>query len=169
METLEQFKSTDLYQRMLNHFDYVVEDMATEDGQFFDETRRQGLVSWTSLDIFYRIWLVEQGCKQGTKILDFGAGPNLLSKWFDIYAVDKDVWKEMVDLGWSGILIPEEFGGSGLGLIEATAILEEVSFNGCNAGACHPHSWFSSFHRFGCGFSCELLWIRWVVSDHRRR
>jgi hypothetical protein len=94
METLEQFKSTDLYQRMLNHFDYVVEDMATEDGQFFDETRRQGLVSWTSLDIFYRIWLVEQGCKQGTKILDFGAGPNLLSKWFDIYAVDKDVWKE---------------------------------------------------------------------------
>ena len=55
MESLEQFKSTDLYQRMLNHFDYVVEDMATEDGQFFSETRRQGLVSWTSLDIFYSI------------------------------------------------------------------------------------------------------------------
>lgn len=93
MESLEQFKSTDLYQKMLDHFDHVVEDMATEDGSFFNETRRQGLVRWTSLDIFYRIWLVQQA-SQGQKILDFGAGPNLLSKWFDIYAVDKDIWKE---------------------------------------------------------------------------
>ena len=93
MESLEQFKSSDLYQKIIDHFDYVVEDVATEDGMFFTETRRQGLIRWTSLDVFYRIWLVQQASK-GQKILDFGAGPNLLSKWFDIYAVDKDVWKE---------------------------------------------------------------------------
>ncbi len=37
----------------------------------------------------------------------------------------KDVWKEMVELGWSGILIPEEYGGSDFGLTGICAILQE--------------------------------------------
>jgi len=37
----------------------------------------------------------------------------------------KDVWKEMVDLGWSGILIPEEYGGSDFGLTGICTILQE--------------------------------------------
>jgi hypothetical protein len=36
-----------------------------------------------------------------------------------------------------GALIPEEYGGSGLGITEAAAILEEVQRAGCNGGACH--------------------------------
>jgi acyl-CoA dehydrogenase len=43
----------------------------------------------------------------------------------------------MTSEGFLGALIPEEFGGSGLGLVEATAILQEVHKSGCNAGACH--------------------------------
>jgi acyl-CoA dehydrogenase len=39
--------------------------------------------------------------------------------------------------GFLGCLIPEEFGGSGLGLIAAAAILEEVQKSGCNGAACH--------------------------------
>ena len=39
---------------------------------------------------------------------------------------DKEVWKEMVDLGWSGILIPEEFGGSDFGLAGISVIMQEV-------------------------------------------
>ena len=39
---------------------------------------------------------------------------------------DKDVWKEMVELGWSGILIPEEFGGSDFGLAGISVIMQEV-------------------------------------------
>ena len=35
------------------------------------------------------------------------------------------------------MLIPEEYGGAGLKLSAATAILEEIHRNGCNAGACH--------------------------------
>ena len=35
------------------------------------------------------------------------------------------------------MLIPEEYGGSGLGLGAATAILEEIHRSGCNGGACH--------------------------------
>lgn len=39
--------------------------------------------------------------------------------------------------GFLAALIPEEFGGSGLGLGAATAILEEIQHSGCNGGACH--------------------------------
>ncbi len=39
--------------------------------------------------------------------------------------------------GFLAALIPEEFGGSGLGLSAAAAILEEIHSSGCNASACH--------------------------------
>ena len=39
---------------------------------------------------------------------------------------DKEVWKEMVELGWSGILIPEEFGGSDFGLAGISVIMQEI-------------------------------------------
>jgi acyl-CoA dehydrogenase len=39
--------------------------------------------------------------------------------------------------GWLGALIPEEYGGAGLGLTAASVILEEINAAGCNAGACH--------------------------------
>jgi alkylation response protein AidB-like acyl-CoA dehydrogenase len=39
--------------------------------------------------------------------------------------------------GFLSVLIPEEFGGSGLGLGAATAILEEIHRSGCNGAACH--------------------------------
>ena len=38
---------------------------------------------------------------------------------------DKEVWQEMVELGWSGILIPEEFGGSNFGLAGISVIMQE--------------------------------------------
>jgi len=39
--------------------------------------------------------------------------------------------------GFLSVLIPEEYGGSGLGLSAATAVLEEIHRSGCNGGACH--------------------------------
>ncbi len=39
--------------------------------------------------------------------------------------------------GWMAALIPAEYGGSGLGLTEASVIMEEVNFSGGNAGSCH--------------------------------
>jgi alkylation response protein AidB-like acyl-CoA dehydrogenase len=39
--------------------------------------------------------------------------------------------------GWLAALIPEEYGGSGLKLSAAAAILEEIQRAGCNGGACH--------------------------------
>ncbi|MEM9332193.1 MAG: acyl-CoA dehydrogenase family protein [Pseudomonadota bacterium] len=45
--------------------------------------------------------------------------------------------QEMTQAGFLGCLIPEEYGGAGLGLLEACAILEEISRRGAHAGACH--------------------------------
>ena len=39
--------------------------------------------------------------------------------------------------GWLSAMIPEEYGGSGLGLTEASVIMEEINRSGGNAGACH--------------------------------
>jgi acyl-CoA dehydrogenase len=39
--------------------------------------------------------------------------------------------------GWLAALIPEEYGGAGLGVTEASVILEEINRSGANSGACH--------------------------------
>ncbi len=43
----------------------------------------------------------------------------------------------LTEAGYLGALIPEEYGGAGLPLSAAAAILEEIQRAGCNAGACH--------------------------------
>ena len=45
--------------------------------------------------------------------------------------------KALTEAGWLAALIPEEFGGGGLGITEASVILEEVNRSGANSGACH--------------------------------
>lgn len=45
--------------------------------------------------------------------------------------------RALTEAGWLAALIPEEFGGAGLGLSAACAILEEIHAAGCNAAACH--------------------------------
>jgi acyl-CoA dehydrogenase len=43
----------------------------------------------------------------------------------------------LTEHGWLAALIPERFGGAGLGLTAASVILEEISASGANPGACH--------------------------------
>ena len=43
----------------------------------------------------------------------------------------------LTEHGWLAALIPEEFGGAGLGLTAGTVILEEINASGGNAAACH--------------------------------
>jgi acyl-CoA dehydrogenase len=43
----------------------------------------------------------------------------------------------LTDAGWLAALIPTEYGGGGLGVTEASVILEEVNRSGANSGACH--------------------------------
>src|SRR5881275_2342102 len=43
----------------------------------------------------------------------------------------------LTENGWLAALIPEEYGGAGLGLTAASVILEEINASGGNSGACH--------------------------------
>ncbi|WP_217578733.1 acyl-CoA dehydrogenase family protein [Mesorhizobium sp. GbtcB19] len=58
-------------------------------------------------------------------------------------ALDRDMTyprefvEALTEAGWLSILIPEEYGGSGLPLSAAAAVLEEIQRAGCNGGACH--------------------------------
>jgi acyl-CoA dehydrogenase len=49
----------------------------------------------------------------------------------------EDFVKALTDAGWLAALIPTEYGGSGLGLVEASVIMEEINRSGGNSGACH--------------------------------
>jgi acyl-CoA dehydrogenase len=45
--------------------------------------------------------------------------------------------RALTEAGFLSILIPESYGGSGLGVQAACAVLEEIHRSGCNGGACH--------------------------------
>ncbi|MDQ6628799.1 MAG: acyl-CoA/acyl-ACP dehydrogenase [Pseudomonadota bacterium] len=45
--------------------------------------------------------------------------------------------KALTDAGWLATLIPEAYGGAGLGLAEASVVMEEINRAGANSGACH--------------------------------
>ena len=45
--------------------------------------------------------------------------------------------KALTDAGWLAALIPEQYGGGGLSVTEASVILEEINRSGANSGACH--------------------------------
>jgi acyl-CoA dehydrogenase len=45
--------------------------------------------------------------------------------------------RELTEAGYLGVLIPEAYGGAGLGMREAAVILEEINRSGANGAACH--------------------------------
>ena len=47
----------------------------------------------------------------------------------DSVGFSRDVWQEMAQIGWAGILIPEEYGGAGMGLADLAVVLEAVGRN----------------------------------------
>ena len=49
----------------------------------------------------------------------------------------KEFVQALTQAGFLSVLIPEAYGGSGLGLAAATAVLEEIHRSGCNGGGCH--------------------------------
>jgi alkylation response protein AidB-like acyl-CoA dehydrogenase len=41
---------------------------------------------------------------------------------------DESSWKEMAELGWAGLALPEEWGGQGLGIVELAVLFEEMGY-----------------------------------------
>src|SRR3989442_13926981 len=48
------------------------------------------------------------------------------SLWDDPRGESEGLWKEMAQLGWLGLTLPEVHGGSGLGMVETAILLEEL-------------------------------------------
>ncbi|MCW5702374.1 MAG: acyl-CoA dehydrogenase family protein [Bradyrhizobium sp.] len=44
----------------------------------------------------------------------------------DATGFSRDLWKDFAEMGFTGLLVPEEFGGSGLGCVEAGVVMEEI-------------------------------------------
>ncbi|HET6551333.1 MAG TPA: acyl-CoA dehydrogenase family protein, partial [Solirubrobacter sp.] len=60
--------------------------------------------------------------------------------WRDVDAADaypEEFVSALTEAGWLAALIPERYGGGGLGVSQAAVILEEINRSGANAGACH--------------------------------
>ncbi|MAF49212.1 MAG: acyl-CoA dehydrogenase [Rhodospirillaceae bacterium] len=75
--------------------------------------------------------------RASVRSLSAGFPPEYWRELDDARAYPTEFVKSMTDAGFLGALIPEEYGGSGLGIAAAAAILEEVHSSGGNAAACH--------------------------------
>ena len=49
-----------------------------------------------------------------------------------------ELWQEMVELGWMGLVFPEEYGGSGMNFLDLAVLLEEIG------RSCLPGPFFST-------------------------
>src|SRR5712692_5032699 len=57
--------------------------------------------------------------------------------WDDPRGESDTMWKEMAQLGWLGLSLPEAYGGSGLGMVETAILLEELG-RAAYPGPCWP-------------------------------
>ena len=74
----------------------------------------------------------------------------------------------LVQGGWLAALIPEEYGGTGLGMLEASLILEEINHSGGNAAACHAQMYImGTLLRLGDGEQ-KRRWLPKIASGELR-
>ncbi len=73
-------------------------------------------------------------------------------------AYPTDFVRALTESGFLSVLIPEEYGGSGLGIAAAGAILEEIHRSGCNGAACHAQMYtMGTVLRHGSPAQKEML------------
>ena len=78
-----------------------------------------------------------QDIRDGVKSLCAQFPPEYHRKVDDDRAYPEEFVDALTREGWMAALIPEDYGGSGLGLVEASIIMEEINRAGGNSGACH--------------------------------
>lgn len=76
--------------------------------------------------------------------------------------------RALTEAGFLAALIPADYGGSGLGLAAAAAILEEVQRSGCNGGACHAQMYtMGTLLRHGSA-SQKARWLPAIAAGELR-
>ncbi|MGE0298810.1 MAG: acyl-CoA dehydrogenase family protein, partial [Pseudonocardia sp.] len=83
---------------------------------------------------------------EDTTVADIRAGVRQLCDrfgdeyWRGVDALDaypEEFVAALTEAGWLSVLVPEEYGGGGLGLVEASAVLGEINASGASSAACH--------------------------------
>jgi alkylation response protein AidB-like acyl-CoA dehydrogenase len=74
----------------------------------------------------------------------------------------------LTEAGFLGALIPEEFGGSGLGLSAAAAVLEEIHASGGNGGACHAQMYMMGTVLKHGSAAQKRLWLPQIAAGKIR-
>ncbi len=79
----------------------------------------------------------QEEIRQSVRKLCATFGPNYWAECDHDQAYPERFVQAMTDAGWLAALIPEEYGGAGLGVMEGAIILEEINRSGGNGAACH--------------------------------
>ena len=95
--------------------------------------------------------------------LERACGPDVVRQLADgSDGITPALWSTLADLGWTGLLVPEEHGGSGAGLLEMCVVLEEMgrvplpgpffssSVAATSATTRQRHGWHSHTNRRNC-------------------
>jgi acyl-CoA dehydrogenase len=78
-----------------------------------------------------------QEIRDGVRALCAEFPPSYWQKMDEEQAYPEQFVRTLTQAGWMAALIPQEYGGAGLGLAEASVILEEINRSGGNSGSCH--------------------------------
>src|ERR1700760_4503711 len=74
----------------------------------------------------------------------------------------------LTEAGFLGALIPEQYGGSGLTMVAAAAIMEEIQAAGCNGAACHAQMYtMGTLLRHGSAAQ-KARWLPAIASGELR-
>src|SRR3984893_10211360 len=80
----------------------------------------------------------------------------------------QDVVAALTEAGCPAALIPEQFGGSGLSMTAAAAIMEEIHAAGCNGAACHAQMYtMGTLLRHGSAAQ-KARWLPAIASGELR-
>jgi alkylation response protein AidB-like acyl-CoA dehydrogenase len=83
-------------------------------------------------------------------------------------AYPEEFIQALTDEGWLSVLIPEEYGGAGLGITEAGIILEEINRSGGNSGAGHAQMYtMGAILRHGSEEQ-KKRWLPGIASGEKR-
>ncbi len=111
----------------------------------------------------------QQAIKQTAK--DFLAARYRSERIRELAATDRgfedDDWQQMAELGWTGLAVPEEWGGQGLGMVDLTVVMEEMGY------ALAPSPLFSNtiagLALTFCGSDDQReRWLRPIAAGERR-
>ena len=78
-----------------------------------------------------------QEIREAVRALCRGFDSSYWQKADEQRAYPDDFVRALTQAGWMAALIPQQYGGAGLGLGEASVVLEEINRSGGNSGACH--------------------------------